>query len=230
MRILIIEDITLVAERIADLTKEHLPNAKVTIAHRLEEAQIRLREEVYDLLFLDLNLNGKNGFELLRSSLSTSFQTIIITANKEEALAAFDFGVLDFISKPISEKRFEMAISRFLEGPNAQRKKTQSLTVKSKGVVQLIPIAQIRFIRASGNYSEIHTSKKNALLHDKNLEKLLKLLPEDFIRIHRSYIVPKTKITKVLKHGGGKYSIALQAGEIIPLSREAYKIYFKEEA
>ena len=226
MRVLILEDITLVAEHISDLAKKYLPNCKITIAHTLENARYCITEEVYDLLFLDLNLNGENGFELLKSVTAESFQTIIITANREKAATAFDYGVLDFISKPIIESRFEKAINRFLNGNGAYREKLKHLSIKSKGVVKLIDIEAIECIKASGNYSEIYMSNNDSYLHDKNLEKLTKVLPDNFIKIHRSYIVEKSKMRKILKHGGGRYSIELNSGKAVPLSRIIYTKFF----
>ncbi|NAS30734.1 response regulator [Flavobacteriaceae bacterium R38] len=227
MKVLIVEDVTLVAERIADLTKKHLKNAKIKVCHTLEGALLSIAEETYDLLFLDLNLNGKDGFEILKETTSASFYTIIITANKDQAVQAFDFGVFDFISKPISEKRFKIAIDRFLDNPGINRNQLKYLSVKSKGKIHLIAIEEIEFIKASGNYSEIYTNSENIFLHDKNLDKLIKMLPENFIRIHRSYIVPQHKVHKIIKHGGGKYDIQLSTGSFIPLSREVYKSRFK---
>lgn len=226
MRVLIVEDITLVADHICDLAKTHLNGCKVKIANTLEEAEYCITEEVYDLLFLDLNLNGKSGFELLKSATASSFQTIIITANREKASIAFDFGVLDFISKPIIEKRFKIAIDRFLNGNGSHREQLKYLTIKSKGVISLVNIKNIEYIKASGNYSEIHTINKRFFLHDKNVEKLLKILPDSFVRVHRSFIVEKSNISKVIKHGGGKYDLELTTGKITPLSRTMYKEFF----
>ncbi|WP_299103921.1 LytTR family transcriptional regulator DNA-binding domain-containing protein [uncultured Tenacibaculum sp.] len=223
MRVLIVEDVTLVADKIIDLTKTYLKGCKVTVAYTLEEAQYCITEEVYDLLFLDLNLNGKSGFELLKSATAASFQTIIITANREKAAMAFDFGVLDFLCKPIIEERFKMAIDRFLVGNGSHREKLKYLTIKSKGKISLIAIKDIAFIKASGNYSEVYTVNNSNFLHDKNLEKLLKILPDDFMRVHRSYIVGKSKINNIIKHGAGKYEVQLMSGEIVPLSRTMYK-------
>ncbi|RIV35995.1 DNA-binding response regulator [Flagellimonas lutimaris] len=228
MKVLIVEDVTLVAERISSLAKRYLSGCKVKIAHSLKDAEYCIAEEAYDLLFLDLNLNGDNGFELLKSITSESFQTIIITANREKAATAFDFGVLDFMSKPIVENRFKLAIDRFLNGQGNYREKLKYLTVKSRGKITLIKIENIEFIKASGNYSEIHTVDKERFLHDKTLEKLTKILPDDFIRIHRSYIVQKSKINKILKHGCGKYGLGLVSGEIVSLSRTAYKNIFHD--
>ncbi|MDY8134873.1 LytTR family DNA-binding domain-containing protein [Aquimarina sp. 2201CG5-10] len=223
MRILIVEDVTLVAERISDLAKMYLKECFVKISHTLEDAKLCITEDTYDLLFLDLNLNGKDGFDLLKTTTASSFYTIIITANRDQASNAFDFGVFDFISKPISEKRFKIAIDRFLNNNIGYREKVKYLTIKSRGIVDLIAIEDIDFIKASGNYSQIYTIKNKSFLHDKNLEKLLKILPDNFIRIHRSYIVCKDKIRRIIKHGGGKYSIELISKETLPLSRGVYK-------
>ena len=226
MRVLIVEDVTLVADHISDLTKKYLGNCKLTISHTLEDAKHCITEGVHDLLFLDLNLNGEDGFELLKLVTAESFQTIIITANREKASIAFDFGVLDFIHKPIIEERFKTAILRFLKGNSAYRKNLKYLSIKSKGVVRLVHIEDIAFIKASGNYSEIYTSDKRCFLHDKNLEKLTKILPDSFIRVHRSYSVNRTNINKVQKLGGGKYILELLSGEVTPLSRSMYKKLF----
>lgn len=223
MKVLIVEDVTLVAERIADLASKYLQNCKITLSYTLDDAQYCITEETYDLVFLDLNLNGKSGFDLLASATAASFQTIIVTANREQALAAFDFGVLDFIGKPIVEKRFKVAIDRFLNAAGTHRERLKYLTIKSKGVIQLIKIEDIEYIRASGNYAEIHISEKSSFLHDKNLDKLRKILPDNFIRVHRSYLIPSSRIHKIIKHGGGKYSIELASGRAIPLSRDVYK-------
>lgn len=156
-------------------------------------------------------------------------QTIVITANQDKAALAFDFGVLDFITKPILTKRFKLAIDRFLNdgGSFIQREKLKYLSIKSAGVVELIPLENVEFIKASGNYSEVYTSEQSCLLHDKNLDKLLKILPDSFIRIHRSYVVAEHKIIKVIKHGGGKYSVAHTNGKLLPQSRDVYKQKFR---
>lgn len=226
MNILIVEDITLIAERIADLTKKYLTGAKITISHTLEDAQLCIQEKAFDLLFLDLNLNGKDGFELLQTAAASSFQTIIITANREQAATAFDYGVFDFISKPILEARFKVSIDRLLNNSASYREQLKQLAVKTRGAIQLIPIENVVYIKAAGNYSEVYTKDSHYFLHDKNLEKLLQLLPEKFTRIHRSYVVDKTQILKIVKHGSGKYSVQLDPNLDIPLSREHYKKLF----
>ena len=223
MNTLIVEDITLIAERIADLTTAYVSGAKITISHTLEDAKLHIQEKAFDLLLLDLNLNGKDGFELLQTAAASSFQTIIITANRDQAANAFDYGVFDFISKPILETRFKIAIDRLQNNTASYREQLKQLAVKTKGAIQLIPLEKIFYIKASGNYSEIYTKDKQCFVHDKNLEKLLAILPEKYERVHRSFVLDTNKIQKIIKHGSGKYSLQLQNDFSIPLSREIYK-------
>jgi two-component system response regulator LytT len=227
MKILIVEDITLVAERIMDLSKIFFEQCDVAIVYCLHDAIEYLSENSIDLLFLDLNINGESGFELLKLAVASSFHTIVITATPEKASLAFDYGVLDFITKPISQERFSLAADRFYDNNFVQREKLKHLSIKLAGVVQLIPIESIDFIKASGNYSEINTSQLTCLLHDKSTDKLLKMLPNNFIRIHRSYIVQQDKIQKIIKKGAGQYCLQLVNGIKLPLSRTIYKERFK---
>ena len=227
MKILIVEDITLVAERIMDLSKIFFEKCDVKITYSLHDAIDYLAENSIDLLFLDLNINGESGFELLQLAVASSFHTIVITATPDKAALAFDYGVLDFITKPISEQRFSLAADRYLNNTFVQREKLKHLSIKSAGVIQLIPIESIEFIKASGNYSEINTSQQRRFLHDKNTEKLLKMLPGNFIRIHRSYIVQENRIQQIINKGAGQYNVQLINGELLPLSRTIYKQRFK---
>ena len=107
MRILIIEDEASVADRIERLTRQVLGTNIQRLAKRqtLSAGLHYLQNHPIDLLLLDLNLNGLNGFSILQELLSHSFQTIIVSANTDQALKAFEYGVLDFIPKPFTIER-----------------------------------------------------------------------------------------------------------------------------
>ena len=138
---------------------------------------------------------------MLQTVAASSFQTIIITTNRDQAANAFDFGVFDFISKLILETRFKVSINRLQNNTASYKEQLKQLAVKTKGTIQLIPIENIVYIKASGNYSEIYTKDAHCYLHDKNLEKLLQLLPDQYSRVHRSYVVDTSQILKIIKHG-----------------------------
>ena len=107
MRILIVEDEPLLAGRLERLCREILGSRleTVRIATEFDEASARLAESPIDVLLLDLNLGGADGMDLLKASVAGSFHTIIVSANTEQALRAFEFGVIDFVAKPCMKDR-----------------------------------------------------------------------------------------------------------------------------
>ena len=98
MRVLIVEDEPLLAGRLDRFCREILNTRleSIRIANRFDEAGATLADSAVDLLLLDLNLHGEDGMALLESSVAGSFHTIIVSANTEHALRAFEYGVLDF--------------------------------------------------------------------------------------------------------------------------------------
>ena len=97
MKILIIEDEARIAKRVERMTKEFFLNTlqELTCVHSLTEGIEHIQNNQLDLLLLDLNLNGENGFDVLKNSVSEPFHTIIVSANKHQALTAFEYGVLE---------------------------------------------------------------------------------------------------------------------------------------
>ncbi|MCP4727918.1 MAG: response regulator transcription factor [bacterium] len=225
MIVVIAEDEPLVAGRIERFTKEILKEklTKVIIKNSLPDAMEFIFENPVDLLLLDLNLHGKDGFELLKHAVSGSFHTIIISAHTEKAIEAFEYGVLDFLGKPFSIDRLEAAISR-IESIDAKNKyPTKFIAVRKNGKLLLIEVDKIIFVRGAGIYSEIILKNGSIELHDKSLNKLDTILPTNFLRIHRSYIVNLQYAKSFSSHGGSKYSVLLNNGEILPVSRNKYK-------
>jgi DNA-binding LytR/AlgR family response regulator len=172
---------------------------------------------------LDLNLNGENGFDVLQETASGSFHTIIISANKNEALKAFEFGVLDFVPKPFNKERIEIAFNRIVKKEEVGTENLQFLAVKKRGGIQLVSINDVLFIKGAGVYTELFLVNGQKELHDKSLEKLSQLLPKSFKRIHKSYLVKTTVIKEIIVKTGSQYAVELQNGEILPVGRTKYK-------
>ncbi|WP_271404959.1 LytR/AlgR family response regulator transcription factor [Tenacibaculum soleae] len=225
MNILIIEDEIRIAKRIERMTKEFFLNTlqNINSVQSLVEGVNFIKNNKLDLVLLDLNLNGKNGFDILKETVSGSFHTIIISANKEKALKAFEFGVLDFIPKPFNQKRIDLAFNRIVKKEEVSTENLQFLAVKKRGVTNLVNINDVNYVKGAGVYTEIHLTNGDKELHDKSLEKLSQLLPESFQRIHKSYLVKITEIKEIIVQTGSKYSIELKNGEILPVGRTKYK-------
>jgi two-component system, LytTR family, response regulator LytT len=223
MRILIIEDEATVAQRLERMTREVLGSRIARIQHcpTLASGNAFLAENPVDLLLLDLNLNGKDGFEVLQSLSAGAFQTIVVSAYTDKAIEAFEHGVLDFVPKPFTIERLQKAFERY-DGLG-EKKHTRFLAVKKGHKLYLIEIANLMLIKGAGNYAELHTKEGKNWLHEKNLNQLELLLPAHFVRIHRSYLINRLLLETVVDHGAGKYRAILQGGIEVPVSRTAYR-------
>ena len=225
MNILIIEDEIRIAKRVERMTKEFFLNTlqNINSVQSLSEGLDFIKNNTLDLVLLDLNLNGENGFDVLKETVSGSFHTIIISANKEEALKAFEFGVLDFVPKPFNKERIEIAFNRIVKKEEVSSENLQFLAVKKRGGIQLIDISNVLYIKGAGVYTELYLTNGQKELHDKSLEKLSQLLPKSFERIHKSYLVKTSEIKEIIVKTGSQYAVELHNGEIIPVGRTKYK-------
>jgi len=227
-RILLVEDEQRAAKRMNRLLEENFPEEFIfTHKDNLEDSLSWINENGIDLLILDLNLNGKSGFDILTKTLAESFQTIICSAYTDKAIKAFEYGVLDFIPKPLMAPRLRSALDRYF-GSRSPEHEMKMLAVKRAGEIQMMPLDRLVFIKAAGHYSELHISNGKSLLHDKSLEKLERLLPKRFRRIHKSYIADIQSIKRLRSYPGSKYEAELDGGDVLPVGRQRYKL-LKEE-
>ncbi|MBJ2126706.1 MULTISPECIES: LytTR family DNA-binding domain-containing protein [Flavobacterium] len=160
------------------------------------EAMNYLRENPVDLMFLDINMPEISGMELLKI-LPTHPKTILTTAYSEFALESYDYGVIDYLLKPIYFPRFLKAIDRFFATESVKQKAEEtvnSVSVKVDGYLMDIELDQLLYAQSFGNYVKLHTTKRTYLASITTTE-FEKCLPEkSFMRIHKSYIVALDKI------------------------------------
>ncbi|MFV5695280.1 LytR/AlgR family response regulator transcription factor [Flavobacterium sp. LB3P122] len=160
------------------------------------EAMDYLRENKVDLMFLDINMPEITGLELLKI-IPIHPKTILTTAYSEFALESYDFGVIDYLLKPIYFPRFLKSIERFFSTENTINEKEftiNSVSVKVDGYFIEIELDQLLFAQSFGNYVKLHTIKRTYLASITTSE-FEKCLPEkNFIRIHKSYIIALDKI------------------------------------
>lgn len=225
MNILIVEDETRIAKRIERMTREILGATLQSLTHidTLGAALTFIEENPLDLVLLDLNLNGEDGFDLLATAVSGAFHTIIISAYKEQAITAFEYGVIDFVPKPFNQERLEQAFLRVTAPENTADHTAKYLAVKKRQRIQLIPIEEVMYIKGAGAYAELFLRDGKKELHDKSLEKLEQLLSDPFERIHKSYLVRLSEIKEIIVASGSKYMAELKNGDQIPIGRTKYK-------
>ncbi len=224
MNILIIEDEARIARRIERMIRSILGKEinSLNLCDSLDDGLKFIAENEIDLLFLDLNLNGKDGFDVLETVVSESFHTIIVSAYKDRAIKAFEYGVLDFVPKPFDEDRLAKALRR-ITSKDVSDTAIKYLAIKKRGKQSLIKVENIIYIKGAGIYTELFLQNGTKEIHNKSLENLRALLPDSFERIHKSYLVEMRNAKQIIIEPGSKYSLEISNGEQLPIGRTRYK-------
>ncbi|WP_342380737.1 LytTR family DNA-binding domain-containing protein [Myxococcus stipitatus] len=226
MRLLIVEDEPLAARRLARLCEQWLGpgSAAPRVCSSLDEARALLAGRDIDVLLLDLNLSGEDGFTLLAEATAGSFQTVVVSANTDQALRAFELGVLDFVPKPYTPERLALALGRV--GSRAAAP-LRTLAVRKGGGVVLVPLDSVAYIQGAGDYAELVLRGGGTELSEKSLERLEQLLPADFFRIHRSYLVRVADIRELVTSEGSRTAVELKDGTRLPVGRSRLSLLRK---
>jgi two-component system response regulator LytT len=211
MRIAIVEDEAIVARRLERMVRDIVGDSTIEIAGSIDAA-LEVTRQPIDLLFLDLNLNGRDGFRLLEEAAAAKFQTVVVSAHHDQALRAFEYGVADFVAKPWSEQRLRRAIQRVRGRESSQ---ARMLVVRKGRELRTIAVADIVFVRGADDYSELHLSGGSVHLHEKSLTALEALLPETFRRVHRSYIVNMDRV-----RGMRGRTLVMHDERLVPIGRK----------
>lgn len=225
MKILIIEDERSSALRLEKLICKYkkLKNISIEFAETINSANTKIETVNYDLVFLDLNLNSKSGFEVLQDINSNNFLTIIVSAHTDQAIKAFEYGVLDFVPKPVFEDRLFKSLEKVQLRSNNETG-IKKIFIKNKNITEAIPLSSVIYFRPADHYTEIILANGNKKLHNLSLDKIEKILPAQFERTHRSYIVNTNFIIGLQNFPGSKYELKLKNSEKLPVGRKFVKI------
>lgn len=224
MRLLIVEDEPLVARRVQQFCRKILGDrAEVLhIASSFDAATAWLADAPVDVVLLDLNLSGEDGMQLLKTSVAAAFHTVIVSANTDQALRAFEHGAIDFVPKPFTIDRLALALQRVEGSGSRSPLHAQRLAVRKQGRIQLVPVDDVLYVQGADKYSELVLRDGRRELHDKNLERLRAVLPPDFERIHKSYLVRVSTVVQLHVLGGSQYEAELHDGQRLPVGRTYY--------
>jgi DNA-binding LytR/AlgR family response regulator len=158
-----------------------------------------ISKEPIDLVFLDVEMPGMSGLELIKNLGNKKPLIVFTTAKKEYAVEAFELSVVDYLIKPISPIRFVQAVEKASEALSSNKQdvkvgEQEFVFIKDNGVLKRISVEDILYLEAMGDYVKVHTAQKFHVLHAtlKSIEE--KLPATKFIRVHRSYIVSLNKI------------------------------------
>ena len=187
------------------------------------------------LIFLDIQMPKINGFEMLEL-IEHLPAVIFTTAFDEYAIKAFETHAVDYLLKPFTKERFEKALEKFFNQAPVIKKNTnqllQSVThlpsqserivVKTGGKIKIIPVLEITYLEASDDYVKIHT-KEGVFLKNKTMSYFEEILPQkQFVRVHRSFILNISEITRIDNYEKENHLAILKEGQKVTVSKSGY--------
>jgi len=192
-----------IAHRIIEGYCENLPHLKkVGNCFDAFEAMQLLNNASVDLIFLDINMPKLTGFDLLKT-LIHPLKVIVTSAHKEFALEGYDLNISDYLLKPFTFARFIRAVNKALESQFVSKtnsppeSKSHRFFLKGDKKHHQIHSDEILYIEAYGNYSKVYLKEEMIISHEK-ISSFEDMLPkEDFIRVHKSFIVSTKKINSI---------------------------------
>lgn len=222
MKALIVEDSRLAREELSSLLKSFPEISIVGEASNVKDALVILNNKNIDLLFLDINLPGKNGFELLEMLDSVPL-VIFTTAYDQFAIKSFDYNALDYLLKPIKLSELERAILKakriFDKESIPIEKRLSRVFIKDGQKCWLININEIIMFESEGNYTKVFFEDNKPLIY-KSLNMIEERIdPAQFFRANRSQIINLNAIKSIKSSMGTSLKIILNNNMDISVSR-----------
>jgi DNA-binding LytR/AlgR family response regulator len=221
MKALIVDDNDIARTTLAHLAKKIPDLIIVNDYANAIEAYYHLQTNQIDLIFLDIEMPEMTGIELTKNLLGKGIIIIFTSSKKEYALEAFELNIADYILKPFTPARFLQAVSKAQaifdsKKERVQYNKDEFLFVRDANITRRLKLDDIFYAEAMGDYVKFYTKEKMFAIHGTMKAAEERLLKDNFIRIHRSYIVAVSKID-TLQDGG-----IIINGKFIPVA-DAYR-------
>ncbi len=228
MRALIIDDERLARKELNSLLAEHHEIEIIGEAVNADDAFEKINNLKPDLLFLDIQMPGKTGFDLLEM-LDSVPKVIFTTAYDEFALKAFEVNALDYVLKPIQPERLKDAISKLEISKNLEnveeQKPRDKLTGKNQVFVKdgekcwFVRLSDVRLFESYGNYIKVYFDQQKPMIH-KSLNALDERLDDKtFFRVSRKHIINLNWVDKIETWFNGGLMVILKGGEKVEVSR-----------
>lgn len=233
IKTVLIDDEPLARELVKEFLQAHPQIEVVAECNDGFEGLKAIQQHQPDLIFLDIQMPKINGFEMLE--LVDKIPCVIFTTAFEEyAIRAFEVNAIDYLLKPFSRDRFDKALQKMLERRTevtpailentAQEMPMQHnrVVVKINGKIKIIPVQEIHYLEAADDYVKIVT-QEGPFLKNKTMAFFEKMLdPQQFIRVHRSFILNVSQITRIDPYEKETYLAILRDGSKILVSKTGY--------
>lgn len=233
LKAIIVEDEKLARDLILEYLRDH-PDIQVTGEYEDGFSGLKAINELKpDLVFLDIQMPKLNGFEMLEV-LDHKPVIIFTTAFDKYAIKAFEFNAVDYLLKPYSQQRFSEALKKarerlasgdinitdkLINHIDKQPEIIHRVVVRSRSHIHVIPVDEIRYIKAEDDYVMLYT-RDDKFLKQKTMKYFeAHLSSGDFVRIHRSYIVRLSEISQMQLYEKDSYIVILKDGTKLPVSK-----------
>jgi two-component system LytT family response regulator len=237
-RVLVADDEPLARERLRMLLEREPGMQVIGECGDGAEAIAAIRQLQPDLVFLDVQMPGATGFDVIEAIGPARMPAVVfVTAYDRYALRAFDVRALDYLLKPFDRERFQQALGRARQllqresSGDLERRllalvqdlkeppRVDRFVVKSGGRVYFVRTSEIDWVEAAGNYVKLHVGREAHLLRETMTAIEGQLDPEIFFRIHRCHIVNIERVQELQPWFNGEYVACLRTGERLTLSR-----------
>ncbi len=228
MRAIIIDDERLARKELASLLEDCKHVEVIAEAFNADDAYEKIKELNPDLLFLDIQMPGKTGFDLLEM-LDAVPKVIFTTAYDEYALKAFDVNALDYLLKPIQKERLQESLDKLIAKNESEEKEDKPPTtqlgvddqvfVKDGDKCWFVKLSEVRLFESEGNYIKVYFDENRPMIH-KSLNALdEKLDDRSFFRASRKHIINLSWIDKIEPWFNGGLMVQLRGGQNVEVSR-----------
>ncbi len=253
IRTIIVDDEPLARRGLKTLVERHAGFAVVATCADGREAIARIAELKPDLVLLDIQMPEITGFDVLERLPPDALPVVIfVTAYDEHAIRAFEVRALDYLLKPVSQKRFDEALERAAARVRDRRlaeygatllaavvdiqqergakgaipgpeRRLERIMVRTGDAFQFVDVADIEWIEGADYYVTLHAGGKEFLYRESLKHLEDRLDPAQFVRIHVSAIVNLAKVTEIRRTLRGEYQVVLAGGRKLPVSRRRRK-------
>ena len=226
---IVVDDETNNRENLITLLGKYCPQIQVIgEAASVAEAREVIRKTTPEVVFLDIEMPGGNGFDLLCSG-DVTYKVIFVTAYDSYAIQAIKFSALDYLLKPIDKDELVKAVSRIDSGDSSQEERLKNLddfinqedkkiALSLSDEIRLLALNDIVRLQADNNYCRFILASGEEILASKNLGHFYDMLKDQgFSRVHQSHLINKNKLDRFLKKDGG--FLVMNNGDEIPVSR-----------
>lgn len=230
---IIVEDSRLARVELKELLKNHQEIEVIAEAENVDKAYKLIKEKNPALIFLDINMPEKDGFQLLEM-LDKIPVVVFTTAYDEYAIKSFEYNAFDYLLKPINKDRFAKTIHKLLpflteknEETNSILRETSQIFIKEGEKCWMISLKEITLFEIMGNYTRVYFENEKPLIY-KSLNQVEEKLPKSFFRVNRQQIINLKEIKTVTPWFNGKLKILLNNEvEVETSRRQALK--FRQE-